>query len=137
MTIDTVMNTLVLMSALPEIGVPADQTHIVASTAVLRNVQYGDDGAGREALVSYDASEPRSVEKIRVQAAALSSGIEVLLDGVALPRRAGAIPGDFAGTLRVNLRVNLRAVRGRWTSQQVCWRWHGTIPRVQAGAWPS
>ena len=26
-----------------------------------------------------------------------SSGIEVLLDGVALPRRAGAIPGDFAG----------------------------------------
>ena len=97
MTIDTVMNTLVLMSALPEIGVPADQTHIVASTAVLRNVQYGDDGAGREALVSYDASEPRSVERIRVQAAALSSGIEVLLDGVALPRRAGAIPGDFAG----------------------------------------
>ena len=100
MTIDTVMNTLVLMSALPDISVPADQTHIVRSSAVLRNVKYGDDGAGREALVSYDASEPRSIEKIRVQEDAVSRGIEVLLDAVALPRSA-AISNDFAGDFAV------------------------------------
>eukprot|EP01043_Picozoa_sp_COSAG02_P043318 COSAG02_NODE_3762_length_6271_cov_49.947181_5_plen_123_part_00 len=95
------MNTLVLMSAMPELSVPADQTHIVRSTAVLRNVHYGDDGAGREVLVSYDASELRSIEKIRVQAAAVSRGIEVLLDGVALPRNAAIaddVAGEFAGS---------------------------------------
>ena len=88
-TIDTLMNTFVLMGAMPELGTPDDETHIVRATAVLRDVKYRSHGGAE--LVSYAASDAVSTEKIRVQADAVSGGIAVHLDGVALERVGSAL----------------------------------------------
>eukprot|EP00038_Savillea_parva_P001012 m.100751 g.100751 ORF g.100751 m.100751 type:complete len:763 (+) comp10359_c0_seq3:79-2367(+) len=102
-TLDTVLNTLVMMAALPDPGTPDNETHIVGVTAVLSNVTYGnhrDDGDGNDAdgkvvasdgtatvLVSYDSSDVVSVERIRVASHALQEGmtLRVTRDGVDLP----------------------------------------------------
>jgi hypothetical protein len=99
-TIDTVMNTLVLMGAMPEIGTPTDETHIVRSTAVLRHVRYGRDVQRNDdkdgvlesppglVLVSYESFDSVSTEKIRVESNALlgGGGVTVTIDGEELPR---------------------------------------------------
>jgi hypothetical protein len=112
------MNTMVLMGAMPEVGTPEDETHIVRASAVLQDVRYssssgggggggGNDGTGRQQqreLVSYDAAEAVSTEKIRVQADALllpaqlqgkarggGGGIVVTLDGLPLERVSSAL----------------------------------------------
>ena len=115
-TVDTLMNTMVLMGAMPEVGTPEDETHIVRASAVLQDVRYssgggggggGNDGTGRQQqreLVSYDAAEAVSTEKIRVQADALllpaqlqgkarggGGGIVVTLDGLPLERVSSAL----------------------------------------------
>ena len=71
------------MGAMPELGTPAHETHIVRATAVLSDVRYG---ATASELVSYEASDPRSLEKIRVQSDAVAAGVAVLLDGERLER---------------------------------------------------
>ena len=101
MTIDTVLNTLVLMGALPEPGSPAHETHIVRSTAILRDVQYRKDG---KELLSYESYDPVSMEKIRVQDDALErgggNGVVVTLDGVELRRLSSLqMGGQAAWTL--------------------------------------
>jgi hypothetical protein len=83
-TIDTVLNTMIFMAAMPELGTPADETHIVHSTTVLRNVYYGNGSSAL--LVSYEPSDSSSVQKLRVQASALVSGVAVSLDGVQIER---------------------------------------------------
>ena len=96
------MNTLVLMGAMPEIGTPTNETHIVRSTAVLRHVQYGRDAQlndGKDGvlgsppgaelvLVSYESFDSVSTEKIRVESNALlgGGGVTVTIDGEELPR---------------------------------------------------
>ena len=94
-TVDTLMNTMVLMGAMPEVGTPPHETHIVRATAVLRSVKYGGtDGTGRSVVVSYEAADAVASEKIRVQADALSgidSTIAVLLDGEPLKQVGSAL----------------------------------------------
>jgi hypothetical protein len=81
-----------MMGAIPEAGTPDDETHIVHATAVLRDVQYhGNAAAGGVELVSYDASDAVSTEKILVEADAVRGGIIVLLDGVPLERVGSAL----------------------------------------------
>ena len=112
MTIDTVLNTLVLMGAMPEPGTPPYETHIVRSTAVLRDVQYHNhthkDGGGE--LLSYESYDPVSSEKISVQDDAFSGGgVTVTLDGVELLRLSSMglalAHGEAAWTLDERTRV--------------------------------
>ena len=114
MTIDTVLNTLVLMGAVPEPGTPPHETHIVRSTAVLRDVQYHNhnhthkDGGGE--LLSYESYDPVSSEKISVQDDAFSGGgVTVTLDGVELLRFSSMglalAHGEAAWTLDERTRV--------------------------------
>ena len=90
-TIDTVMNTLVMMGASPELGTPADQTHIVHSTAVLNNVSFGSTDERNphehhhELLVSFDAFDRTSLTRIRLRSDRLTD-VHVYLDGTALKR---------------------------------------------------
>ena len=77
----------VLMGATPEQGTPADETHIVRASAVLRDVRYGE----QEHLVSYDAAEAISSEKIRVPMGAVAEGIIVYLDDLPLERVGSAL----------------------------------------------
>lgn len=88
-SIDTLMNTMVLIGAMPEVGTPDDQTHIVRTTTVLRDVRYA--GSQGDELVSYDASDAVSIEKVRVQSDALTKGITVLLDDSPLERIGSAL----------------------------------------------
>ena len=111
MTIDTVLNTLVLMGAVPQPGTPPQETHIARSTAVLRGVQYHNhkhkDGGGE--LLSYESYDPVSSEKIRVQDDAFSGGgVTVTLDGVELLRLSSielALAEEAAWTLDERTRV--------------------------------
>lgn len=118
MTIDTILNTLVLMGAMPEPGTPPDETHIVRSTAILRDVHYHKVSGE---LVSYESYDPISTEKIRVQANALSggggNGVTVTLDGVELPRvsstRLAMVSGETAWALNERTAVlQVRRVAG-------------------------
>jgi hypothetical protein len=119
-TIDTVLNTLVLMGAMPEPGTPPDQTHIVRSTAILRDVRYRTYTVSGE-LVSYESYDPVSSEKIRIQADALSgsggSGVTVTLDGDELPQVSSArlvtVSGEAAWALNEQTAVlEVRRVTG-------------------------
>jgi len=80
------------MGATPEQGTPADETHIVRASAVLRDVRYGK----QQHLVSYDAAEAISSEKIRVPMEAVAEGIMVYLDGLSLERVGSALEVSLA-----------------------------------------
>ena len=80
------------MGATPEQGTPADETHIVRASAVLRDVRYGK----QQHLVSYDAAEAISSEKIRVPMEAVAEGIMVYLDGLSLERVGSALEVTLA-----------------------------------------
>ena len=80
-TIDTVLNTLVIMAAMPELGTLADETHIVHS---LYSVMYIRQSQQRFVGIIRTIGLVISA-KLRVQASALVSGA-VLFDGVHIER---------------------------------------------------
>ena len=93
-TIDTVLNTLVMMGAMPEPATPPDETHILRSSVVVRQVWYGNGGSE---LVSYESFDTNSVEKIRIQSNAVATGLAVTVGGAPLPRVRSVLEVEAGG----------------------------------------